>query len=46
MCHLLILHLREPGVFGDEEAGDGGAGDDEGSGAHDGEEYDYRVADC
>lgn len=45
MRHLLVLHFPEPGVVGGavEDAGDGGAGDDEGAGAEDGEEDDEGV---
>ncbi len=47
MRQLVLLHLRERsirGVGGAEEAGDAGAGDDEGAGAEDGEEDDEAVA--
>ena len=42
---LLRRLIRTFGVFGHEEAGDGGTGDDEGRGAEDGEEDDFAVAD-
>ena len=40
MRHLVVLHVRERGVAGDEEARDGRARDDEGAGAQDAEEHD------